>query len=292
MRLACYLYLILTILDASAWAEHPSNIQKKFESGEYLDALKLYVNLPKRQLTSEAMIAAGRSAWALSLPAMAIEKYEEVLKDENLPAVERARVYLSRGIIEFQEDRYEVAQLYAEKSAQLLGEAGPLRAKVWFLWGECLAKLGRYGAAEEKLLKALEEAPREEKGDMYYSLGSCQLKLGKNEDARVNLEKVPLRHDRTPHAIKLLAQIALEAKQFEQAEFWLAKGRSDFQESFLDSWVDYAMLQIALERKDITQAREVVERARKQYPPSDPWLTLLEGAFAQYSWQNQNAGNQ
>ncbi|MCO6431759.1 MAG: tetratricopeptide repeat protein [Deltaproteobacteria bacterium] len=276
------------LLTAPANAQHPIDVQRLSAKGEHFDALVAYQKLPKRRTTSEAVNAAARSAWALSLPKLAIEEFDKVLQDKNLDQVERARVYLSRGIIEFQEDRFQVAQLYAEKSLALLDEPSPLRSKVWFLWGESLERLGQYGPAEEKYAKALEESLKEEKGDIYFSLGSCQLRLGKFEKARENFEQVPLRHDKTDIAMRRLAQLALQAGQHEQAEFWLIKGRSDYPESFLDSWVDYAMLKIAIKKNDRQQAEEVTERARKQYPPSDPWLVLLESVYAQYRWKSSS----
>lgn len=277
--------LLLAFTAGNAAAQHSIEVQRLTAKGEYFEALTTYEKLPKRKTTSGASIAAAKSAWGLGLPLRAIEEFDKVLRDESLDSVERARILLSRGIIEYQEDRTQVAALYAEKSAALLPEAGPLRAKAWFLWGQALDRMGQYGPAEDKYVKAIEEGEIDDKGDMHFMLGRCLQKLGKNAAARENLEKVPLRHDKTAKAVRALAELSLAEHEYDQAEFWLGKGRQDYADEFLDSWVDYALMQVAISRSDQERARLILEESKKKYPPSDHWLNLLSAAEESFMWQ-------
>ena len=287
-RLILILSLML-IAPASLHAQHPIDIQRLAAQGEYLSSLIEYAKIPKRRITSEAMIAAARSAWGLSLPARAIEEYELALRDEKLAPEERARIYLSRAIIEYQEERYQTAVLYAERSAGLIATAGPLRAKAWFVWAQSLDQMALYGAAEEKYLKAIEEGELDDKGEMYYRIGVCQMRLGKKDQARISFEKVPLRHERTAATIRQLAEVSLESGNYQEAAFWLNKGRNEYPDSFLDSWVDYALMKAAIAQDKTAHVNEVLEDAGKRYPPSDPWFSLLRAAAAAYQWRDSNA---
>jgi tetratricopeptide (TPR) repeat protein len=270
---------------AGAAAQHPIDVQRKVMKGSYLDALALYDKMPRRQVTTEATVAAGKAAWALSLPERAIEEFERALQDKNLGAVERARLALSRGIIEYQEGRYQVAILYAEKAIGNLAKESPLQAKAWLLWGESLARLNSFGAAEHKYQKALAASLPAERPDVHFLLGVCQMRLGRPNDARDNFERVPLQHARTSMAIRNLAAISLDEKRFRQAEFWLKKGRAEYPDNFLDSWVDYALLRAAAEAKDLDAVKAIQSDAQKKYPPSDQWLTLLNAAAESFAWE-------
>ena len=182
--------------------------------------------------------------------------------------------------------------LFAEKVINILPEASPLRGKAWLLWGEALSRLHSYGAAEHKYLKALEETPAVEQPSVYYVLGLAQLKLGKLREARGSFEMVPLDHDYTAQAMRRLAEISLAEQKFDQAAFWLAKGQHDYPDSFLDSWVDYALLQVAVSKNDEKQVAVLQEAAQKKYAPSDAWLTLLNGAAEEYRWRGQHKGGE
>jgi len=265
-------------------AEHPMEVQRQSARGEHLQAVLTYDRMPKRVATGEAMVAAGRSAWALSLPDQALHEFDRALTTGTLPVVEQARVHLSKGIIEFQEERYQVAILHAEKSVALLAQPGPLRGKGWFLWGEALARLGSWGQAEEKYLQAVAESSADELPELYYHLGRCQRHLGKLEAARLSFERVPLQHDRTPQAIRALAELALELKRPKSAAFWLARGRSEYPDGFLDSWVDYALVQAAAAEENPQELRRIRTEANTRYAPSDPWLVLLNAAAEEFEW--------
>ncbi len=275
---------VVSICPAICTAQHSIDVQRQAAKGEYFDALASFEKLPKRRASTEAITAAARSAWGLGLSDRAIQEYDRALLDEKLGVVERSRIYLSRAIIEYQEDRFQTASLYAERSAGLLLESSPLRAKAYLVWGNTLSEMGQYAAAEQKYLQSLEEEDIDDKPEISFRLGTVQIRLGKIEEARSNFEKVPLHHDRTAETMRSLAQIALEDKNFKEAEFWLSKGRTEFPDSFLDSWVDYVLVRVAIGEDDKAKVSQLVEESLKKYPPSDDWLNLLQAAAEAYYW--------
>lgn len=287
-RIAIVLFELIVITHSveNCYAQHPIDVQRSAADGEYFKALVNYERLPRRRATTLSIVAAARSAWGLGLSTKAILEYDKALLDEKLEPVERARLLLSRSIIEFQEERYQVAQLYAEKAAAILSAPSSLRSKVWFVWGQSLDRLAMYGAAIEQYKKAIAEATEEEQGQIYYLLGMCQARLGKSEEARDSLQKVPLRHEDAPYAIRQLAELSLNAGQVKEVEFWLTTGRREYPESFLDSWIDYALARVAILNNDQTKLSEIVDEVNKKYPPSDHWLNLLKAAIEAYRWKN------
>jgi hypothetical protein len=277
-------------------AQHPVEVQRLAASGDYFVALTTFDKMPKRVATSQSILAAARSAWALGLSARALEEFDKALRDETLSEEDKARVHLSKGIIEFQEGRFQIASLHAEKSIVTLdalekAEPSPLRAKAYLLWGDSLAKLTSFGEAEDKYIKALDDASPEDKPQIHYSLGKCRVQLSKYEQARENFENVPLNHELTPEAIRGLASIALDTGKFASAAFWLNKGRTDYPDNFLDSWVDYALMRIAVNQNSIQHVREIRQTAAKKYPPSDHWLVLLQAAAESFEWDQLQSAN-
>lgn len=278
------------LLPAVTVAQNSNEVQQLSSDGEHMKALVAYEALPKRRATVDATIAAGRSAWALSLPDRATEEFDRALTDESLSGVDRARVFLSKGIIEFQEGRYQVAKLYADKTIELLDEAGPLRAKAYLLSGQSLAKLNDFGASESALQSALDESLQDEKPEVHFQLGECRLKLNKLDQAKENFESIPLGNERTAVSIRHLSEIALEKNELGQAAFWLTKGRSEYSDNFLDSWVDYALVKTAIGEGNLDEALKLQADAMKRLPPSDYWLTLLNAGIEAFKAKTATSG--
>jgi tetratricopeptide (TPR) repeat protein len=266
-------------------AQHSIDVQRLAASGEHLRALARFEQLPRRVITPEARIAAARSAWALGLADRAIAEFDDVVVSEDITPIERARIHLSQGIVHFQEGRYQVALVHTDKAATVLTDPSPLRAKVWLLAAEAHARLQAFGRAEEFYHKALIEAAAEDKPDVHFLLGAVQRHLGKLEAARANFEKVPLRHDRTAAAVRSLGEIALETGDYAAAGFWLRRGREEYPDRFLDSWVDYALVRVAAHDGATDEVREIRTRAEAAYAPSDGWLTLLVAESEAYEWR-------
>ena len=271
-------------LVGAAQAQHPIDVERSSAEGEHLQALAEFDRMPARRATSAAIIAAGKSAWALSLPSRAQREFDRALLSPDLDPEQRSRLLLSRGILDYQEGRYQVAGVYAEKAVQLQKEASPLRGQCWLLWGDSLVRLGQQGAAQDKYMQALQESEGDSIPGIHFRLGMTQLSLGRLDEARAEFEQVPLRHEQAAPAIRSLAEIALQQGQYEQAAFWLERGRALFPERFLDSWVDYALVQVAVGNHDKERVRELQVAATKKYPPSDYWYTLLSSAVEAFLW--------
>lgn len=287
MKLQTRSLLICLLLGAklnAAFAEHPVDVQRLSAEGEHFKALEMYEKLPDRRLGQDTHIAAARSAWALGLTHKAAELFDAVLRSNSIDSDERARLTLSRGIIEFQEGRYQEAALFAEKTVAYLPEKAPLRGRAYLLWGQGLIKAQSYATAEEKLWRALAESTPDDRPDVSLSLGIAQIKLGKINDAERALKSIPTDHPNAPEAIRLLADVSLQSGKTDRARFWIDKGKSDYSEFFLDSWSDYGLATAALKTGDVDSARKVVRDAEKRLPPSDPWLILTQASLEQAEW--------
>lgn len=270
-------------------AQHPVDVQKLSAEGEHFKALTLFELLPTKKVGTDTRIFVAKSAWALGLNRQAGELFDVVLRDETISHEMRARVTLSRGAIEYQEGRYQEASLYAEKAVSLLHESSPLRGRAYLLWGQALVRAGAYGTAGEKLAAALVEADTEDKPEINFTLATVEMRLGKYTLAEKNLRAIPLDHDKTPVAVRMLAAISLETQSYERARFWIERGKTDFPEGFIDSWADYGLVRATLAVGDMPKAREIVEQATKQFAPSDSWLILMQAALEESEWERQRS---
>jgi tetratricopeptide (TPR) repeat protein len=270
-----------------AYADHPVDVQRLSAEGEHFRALEVYEKLPDRRLEKDTHVAAAKSAWALGLTRKATDLFDSVLRGEYLDVDERSRLTLSRGIIEYQEERYQEAALFAEKAASYLPEKAPLRGRALLLWGQSLLKAQQYSTAEEKLWRALAEVTQSDRPDVAMSLGTAQLKLGKLADAERSLKGIPTDHPSAPEAVRLLASISMQTEQKDRAQFWFDKGRADYSDAFVDSWVDYGQLSLALKSGDMPKARKVFEQAQKRLPPSDAWLIVMQASLEQAEWKGR-----
>jgi tetratricopeptide (TPR) repeat protein len=278
--------LVLTY-QRSAHADHPVDVQRLSAEGEHFKALEVYEMLPDRRLEKDTHVAAAKSAWALGLTRKAADLFDSVLRGDELDVDERSRLTLSRGIIEYQEERYQEAALFAEKAASYLPEKAPLRGRALLLWGQSLLKAQQYSTAEEKLWRALAEVTPGDRPDVAMSLGAAQLKLGKLSDAERTLKGIPTDHPAAPEAVRLLASISMQMEQNDRARFWFEKGRLDYSDAFVDSWVDYGQLSLALKNGDLPRARKVFELAQKRLPPSDAWLIVMQASLEQAEWKRR-----
>ena len=271
-----------------ARAQHPSEVQKLSAEGEHMRALMMFELLPNKKAGIEAKIAAAKSAWALGLNRQAARGFDEVLRDPSIAPDIRTRLVLSRGVIEYQEERYQEAALYAEKAIGYMIESVPLRGRAYLLWGQSLLRTGAYSSAQERFVKALADCQTADKPEAHFALGLVELKLGRYTDAQKNLEAIPMDHARTPVAVRMLASLALETHQYDRAKFWIEKGKADHADAFVDSWGDYGLVQVALAGGKIDEARKVVEQAQKQFAPSDSWLVLMQASLELAEWKKRD----
>ncbi len=286
--LAFVLCLIALVTSSEqAHSQHPIDIQRASAAGEHFKALATSLLVPARRMTIEARIAAAKSAWALGLSSKAGDEITALLREKSLESDQRARLTFMRGVIEYQDERYQESMLYAEKTISLLATPSPLRARAHLLWGQAALRVRAYAQAEERLKKALQEAEANDLPEVHFALGEVQEKLGKVSEAEENFKAIPMDHERTPVAVRHLAAIALSTLQMERAKFWLEKGRAEYPDAFLDSWADYGMLKVVLAEADLHRARQLVDGAIKQYAPSDPWLLLMQATLEQSEWDRR-----
>lgn len=288
-RAACAVLAAVLFLTPLSFAQHPVDVQKLSAEGEHFKALSLFELLPAKKVGTDTRIFVAKSAWALGLNRQAGDLFDAVLRDKTLSQEMRARITLSRGAIEYQEGRYQEASLYAEKAISLLSNPSPLRGRGYLLWGQALVRSRAFGTAEEKLKAALAEADNEDKPEIDFTLASVEMRLGKYAAAEKNLRAIPLDHDRTPLAVRMLASIALETQSYERARFWIERGKTDFPEGFIDSWADYGLVCASLAEGDMLKARQLVEQAGKQFPPSDSWLILMQAALEESEWDRRQS---
>jgi tetratricopeptide (TPR) repeat protein len=285
--------LFLTLFSSEALAQHSIDVEKKAQTGEWLEALTIYKQMPTRKITATTALAAAKSAWALGLVDDAKNEYDKALaldaSAQTLSDEARARIYFSRGIIEFQEGNYQGSIVFAEKADQLISEDGPLKSEIAQLWGEALYKSNKPQLALRKLEWATQNVSSENAGDLHYNIASAAMSIGQLDKAEEHLTLIPIHHPKSALAIKALASIALENKKYREVIFWLTKGRTEYPDTFLDSWVDYALTRSYAANGDSEKVVETVERASSVYPPSDGWLILLQSAAEQARWESDTA---
>ncbi len=284
LRTSIVLWLAVSGL---VFAEHPIDVERLSANGDHLKALAAYDRIPLRVRTIESTVAAGKSAWALGLAERAIKEFEAVLKEPSLKQRIRAELLLNRAIIEYQEGRTQSAIFFVEK-ASALGATNPaISSAIYMLWGDALMQADTFGAAEEKYERAMQDANNDERSEISYRLGLCRERLGKQQAAEESFERVSLKSERTPETIRHLALLALDAQRYDDVRFWLEKGRNEFPQQFLDSWTDYALLKAALQKKDSELAKKIYSEAQKKYPPSDPWLVMLNAEAEVTAWKQE-----
>ena len=118
----------------------------------------------------------------------------------------------------------------------------------------------------------------------------CRFHLGKLKEAQEDLQKIPLGSDRTPQALRTLAEIALSQGDMKAVKVWLTKGLHDYPQDFLDSWVLYARMQAAIGDRDKNEVTTLKREAEAKYPPSDGWITLLQAAAERFTWDRLTGG--
>jgi tetratricopeptide (TPR) repeat protein len=280
----------ICVLASSASAQHPIDLQRASAAGDHFKALVFAEQMPRRIATIESSLALARSAWALGLNSRALDEFDRVLRTAQLDSVEKARIHLTKAILEYQEGHYQVASLHAERvinELEGIDTEPTLNSKARFVWGEALTRQNAYGPAELQYLQALEGAAAAELPQIHLSLASVELKLGKFEKAKEHFEQIPVDHELTPRAIRGLAEVSVELKRPDAVQFWLTKARKEYPDSFLDSWVDYALMCAAIDRNQIAEVSELRTQVANRLPPSDPWVVLLNAAAEGFVWNKR-----
>lgn len=282
-------FTIATVLNlicvSNSLAEHPINVQKNAINKEYYKAMVSFERLPRQKLNKEVLLSAAQSAWALSLPDTAIELFDKILDDKNISNKEKAKIYLYKGIIDFQEGKYSISQIFAKKALSFSNDISEsLKSAALKLLGDSYFKLKLYGEAKREYIEALKYADNNQQPSIYLQKGMAEFYLGSFDEAQKDLQKVSMDNEDAPLAIKLLMKILLEKKDYQKLKKWIEVLNIEFPDEFIDSWIDYAKVKVAISEDNKREALKVLEFAKDKYPESDSWINLARASLETYLW--------
>lgn len=270
---------------SNSLAEHPINVQKNAINKEYYKAMVSFERLPRQKLNKEVLLSAAQSAWALSLPDTAIELFDKILDDKNISNKEKAKIYLYKGIIDFQEGKYSISQIFAKKALSFSNDISEsLKSAALKLLGDSYFKLKLYGEAKREYMEALKYADNNQQPSIYLQKGMAEFYLGSFDEAQKDLQKVSMDNEDAPLAIKLLMKILLEKKDYQKLKKWIEVLNIEFPDEFIDSWIDYAKVKVAISEDNKREALKVLEFAKDKYPESDSWINLARASLETYLW--------
>lgn len=279
------LVLALMLYVGVARAQHPIDIERLHTSGEHFRAMVAFERLPSRRTTVAAQMAAAQSAWALGLLARASELFDGVLRSREIDESQRARITLSRAMIELQREEAPRAALFAERVVRMLPDPGPLRGQAFAVWAHALKLQGEGGKACERFSHAREEVSADYKPEITFELARCLERIGRAQEAVEWYQQIPLSFDRAAEGLRSLVTLALDRGDHQQAEFWIKKGKELFPTPFMESWVALADARIAIGNNDAATALSVLTAAEERFPPSDSSLQLMRAEVEQFLWQ-------
>lgn len=282
-------FTIATVLNlicvSNSLAEHPINVQKNAINKEYYKAMVSFERLPRQKLNKEVLLSAAQSAWALSLPDTAIELFDKILDDKNISNKEKAKIYLYKGIIDFQEGKYSISQIFAKKALSFSNDISEsLKSAALKLLGDSYFKLKLYGEAKREYIEALKYADNNQQPSIYLQKGMAEFYLGSFDESQKDLQKVSMDNEDAPLAIKLLMKILLEKKDYQKLKKWIEVLNIEFPDEFIDSWIDYAKVKVAISEDNKREALKVLEFAKDKYPESDSWINLARASLETYLW--------
>ncbi|MGI6680618.1 MAG: tetratricopeptide repeat protein [Bdellovibrionota bacterium] len=267
-------------------AQHPIDVQKNANNKEYYKAMISFEKLPKQKINKNVLTSAAKSAWALSLPDVAVELFDKILENDDITNKEKATIYLYKGIIDFQEEKYSSSQVYAQKALELSGDdTNSLKSACLKLIGDNLFNLKLYGKAKEKYTEALKYAKPFETSSIYLQRGITSFYLGSFTEAQNDLKKVSMDNEDAPLAVRLVMKILLDKKDFNNLKKWLAVSNEEFPNEFIDSWVDYAKVKVAINDKDKKTAIKILDEAKEKFPQSDLWINLASASLETFLWE-------
>jgi tetratricopeptide (TPR) repeat protein len=174
----------LVVSQSDVHAQHAIEVQRLHSTGKFVESLLEYDRIPKRRVSVDAVVASGKSAWALGLPTRALQEFDTALRKRGLDSIQQGEILLSEGIIHFQEGESEVAISYAERSLGVVPPPHILRSRALLLWAEALTRLGRHAEAESRFVEALAESSSEDRHNALFGLGTVRMNLGKTVEAR------------------------------------------------------------------------------------------------------------
>ncbi|MCB0322890.1 MAG: hypothetical protein KDD69_04930 [Bdellovibrionales bacterium] len=245
--------------------------------GMHYEALQTYIGESDPADLSE-QLALAQSAWALGLITTAREIWDDAFAQRGFEGIDRARATLSRAIMELQEGAYEEARALSERAAQDLPPS-ELRAQFWLVIAEALKEQGAASMAEGYYKKAVEEGRGAVKGEASYLLGECQFRLGRVNDARYSFASLETTSHYTAQALRRLAEIDYQQRNYEGVLTWIEEGRESFPSEFQDGWTGYTLVTALLEVGRFREAKKEAAALQVRHSEGDGWVALAQAAL-------------
>ena len=270
------------VLTSVSYAEHPTVIERLFLDEKYFEALVSYKKLPERQRTSRVVDIGIQSAWALGLNQEALSEINYLVERFPKKVEKDARFALTQAIILFQEGELTRASEVVSHMLHSDSLKRTIRGEALLLLGHIAYKKANYEHTNTYVSEALSLLAPDSRADAHLLLGLSFFEIEDYQRSRQHLIELPPEHNEAGRAIKLLSKLAILRSDFNAASAWLKEGQRLFPSIFVDSWVDYALVRIAIARQDREGIFKLLKKAQEKYPPSDVWMSLLESTVEIY----------
>jgi len=247
-------------------------VKELSEQGRYFDSILLYKENESVRSLGDTL-AVAKSAWAIGLVDEARIRWDQALEHPDCKGVERARVLLSRAIMELQEGSYDRARGFAEEGSTLVNSS-ELRGELNFVIAEALYSQGMYSLAERYYEKVSKEGSKERVQESLLKLSKVMNKLGRFADARKVLTLIELTSSITPHALDELIILDSKNRNFSGVRTWVEEGRSSFPSEFRSSKISYIHAQSLIKEGLLVEAEEEISYISMNSKENDAWLQL------------------
>ncbi len=258
-------------------SERNVSLKALSDRGMHYDVMRTYEGMKASDLSLAEKLVVAKSAWALGLVERARSLWDDALATEDFSGQDRLRTMLARAILELQEGHSEESRRIAETAAGKI-ERSELRAQFWLVIAESLSAQGAQSLAEQYYKRAAEESTKDSKNEALYLLGECQLKLGLINDARYTFVGIGANSSFAPQAIKRLAEIDFQQRDYEGVLTWVDEGRANYAQQFDEPWVHYVSIVSQIELNRISEAETSLRAFRVKYSESDSWFALANAA--------------
>jgi tetratricopeptide (TPR) repeat protein len=247
-------------------------VKELSRQGRHFDALMMYKENENSHSLGE-IFAVARSAWALGLVNEARKRWDEALQHPECSGTERARVYLSRAIMELQEGDYEKARSFAEEGSSII-EASELRGELFFVVAEALYSQKMFSLSERYYDRVVREGSKERSQESLLQLARVRFSLGRFAEARKTLTQIELTSKFTPEAISELLHIDLKNRNHSGVRTWVEEGRTSYPSEFRSPKVSYQHATALASEGLLLEAEEEVAYISAHSKENDPWLNL------------------
>jgi tetratricopeptide (TPR) repeat protein len=257
-------------------------IRELSAQGRHFDSVLLYKSNEHSRSLGETL-AVAKSAWAIGLVDEARKRWDEALQHPECSGTERARIYLSRAIMELQENRFEEARSFSEEGSGLL-ESSELRGELYYVTAEALYAQKMFSLSERYYEKAAREGSRERSQEALLQLARVRNNLGRYAEARKTLTQIELTSKVTPEALEELLAIDTKNKNFAGVRTWIEEGRTSFPSEFRSSKTSYQHARALVHEGLMVEADEEISYLSTNAKENDPWFqlgrALLEAEYA------------